>query len=99
MEHSTENQQLLPILLADPPQKCIISSSTGSGKTLAMAIAILSRVDVTKGVPQVLCVTGSYESSVYFSDILGMLSEFSNVAYNFIVRGAQCEKTHFTFTL
>ena len=42
---------VLPMLLADPPMNIVALSEKGMGRTTALALSMLSRVDVSKKWP------------------------------------------------
>ena len=45
--------EVLPVLLTDPPMNVVVQSSSRTGKSIALALSMLSRVDVSKKWPQV----------------------------------------------
>lgn len=68
----------------------IVSSNTGTGKTITSVIAILSRVDVTKKQPQVLCITETDELAAQLNDMIARMGQFLFVTVKLLIRGEQC---------
>ncbi|CAG9854297.1 unnamed protein product [Phyllotreta striolata] len=80
----------LPALLADPPQNLIAQSQSGTGKTAAFVLAMLSRVDVTKKYPQVLCLSPTYELAIQTGEAAAHMAKFCpEIEMKFAVSGEQ----------
>nr|CAI5830466.1 unnamed protein product [Callosobruchus analis] len=80
----------LPTLLADPPQNLIAQSQSGTGKTAAFVLAMLSRVDVSKSYPQVLCLSPTYELAVQTGEVAAHMAKFCpDIEMKFAVRGEE----------
>ncbi|XP_044727949.1 DEAD-box helicase Dbp80 [Chrysoperla carnea] len=80
----------LPTLLADPPQNMIAQSQSGTGKTAAFTLAMLSRVDVTKDYPQVLCLSPTYELAIQTGEVAAKMSQFCpEIRLKYAVRGEE----------
>lgn len=77
--------QGLPYLLETNENLCI-AMSTGTGKTLLYGIAAVSKVDIRKNHPQVLCVCATYEAAVQTAQILHQLSVFKNIQVGLATR-------------
>jgi len=80
----------LPTLLADPPQNMIAQSQSGTGKTAAFVLAMLSRVDVSKQYPQVLCLSPTYELALQTGEVASKMSQFApEITIRYAVRGEE----------
>ncbi|XP_034947575.1 DEAD-box helicase Dbp80 [Chelonus insularis] len=80
----------LPTLLADPPQNMIAQSQSGTGKTAAFVLAMLSRVDVDKHYPQVLCLSPTYELAIQTGEVAAKMSQFCpEIKIKYAVRGEE----------
>lgn len=66
----------LPSLLADPPRNMIAQSQSGTGKSAAFILAMLSRVDLSKKYPQVLCLAPTYELAIQIGEVAATMSKF-----------------------
>lgn len=83
----------LPTLLADPPQNLIAQSQSGTGKTAAFVLAMLSRVDVTKKYPQVLCLSPTYELAIQTGEVAANMGKYCpEIEMKFAVRGEEAER-------
>ncbi|KAM0733862.1 DEAD-box helicase Dbp80 [Formica fusca] len=83
----------LPTLLADPPQNMIAQSQSGTGKTAAFVLAMLSRVDVTKNYPQVLCLSPTYELAIQTGEVAAKMSRFCpEIKIKYAVRGEEISR-------
>ena len=83
----------LPTLLADPPQNMIAQSQSGTGKTAAFVLAMLSRVDITKNYPQVLCLSPTYELAIQTGEVAAKMSAFCNeIKIKYAVRGEEISR-------
>ncbi|KAG8039699.1 hypothetical protein G9C98_000428 [Cotesia typhae] len=80
----------LPTLLADPPQNMIAQSQSGTGKTAAFVLAMLSRVNVDKNYPQVLCLSPTYELAIQTGEVAAKMSQFCpEIKIKYAVRGEE----------
>ncbi|KAF4518747.1 hypothetical protein B566_EDAN006151 [Ephemera danica] len=78
----------LPTLLADPPQNMIAQSQSGTGKTAAFVLAMLTRVDLSKNYPQVLCLAPTYELALQIGEVAKKMAQFlPAIKIVFAVRG------------
>ncbi|XP_018353617.1 PREDICTED: DEAD-box helicase Dbp80 isoform X3 [Trachymyrmex septentrionalis] len=83
----------LPTLLADPPQNMIAQSQSGTGKTAAFVLAMLSRVDVVKNYPQVLCLSPTYELAIQTGEVAAKMSRFCpEIKIKYAVRGEEISR-------
>ncbi|XP_043189230.1 DEAD-box helicase Dbp80-like [Amphibalanus amphitrite] len=83
-------EMALPILLADPPQNLIAQSQSGTGKTAAFVLAMLSRVDITKNYPQVLCLSPTYELALQTGDVAQRMAQYCpDIRIKYAVRGEE----------
>ncbi|KYQ46957.1 DEAD-box helicase Dbp80 [Trachymyrmex zeteki] len=83
----------LPTLLADPPQNMIAQSQSGTGKTAAFVLAMLSRVDVMKEYPQVLCLSPTYELAIQTGEVAAKMSRFCpEIKIKYAVRGEEISR-------
>lgn len=82
----------MPALLADPPQNMIAQSQSGTGKTAAFTLAMLSRVDITKNYPQVLCLSPTYELAIQTGEVAAKMAKYSKITMRYAVRGEQSEQ-------
>ncbi|KAL7306605.1 DEAD-box helicase Dbp80 [Trichogramma pretiosum] len=83
----------LPTLLADPPQNMIAQSQSGTGKTAAFVLAMLSRVDVTKNYPQVLCLSPTYELAIQTGEVAAKMSKHCpEIKIKYAVRGEDLQR-------
>ncbi|XP_018569269.1 DEAD-box helicase Dbp80-like [Anoplophora glabripennis] len=81
-------EKLLPTVLADSPQNLIAQALPGAGKTVAFVLAMLSRVDVTKKYPQVLCLSSTYELAIQTGEVAAYMAKFCpEIEMKFAVRG------------
>lgn len=81
----------LPILLADPPKNMIAQSQSGTGKTAAFVLSMLSRVDVEKQYPQVLCLSPTYELAIQTGEVAARMGKYCPIKIRYAVRGEQSE--------
>lgn len=80
----------LPTLLADPPQNLIAQSQSGTGKTAAFVLAMLSRVNVNKKYPQVLCLSPTYELAIQTGEVAAHMAKFCpEIEMKYAVRGEE----------
>lgn len=91
IDSPSQIQEYIPEILADPPKNCIVQGPTGSGKTLAMAIAIVSRVDAKKKIPQVLCIIAKHEAAIQFGNTLSQICRCSKIKYELVLSGTEGE--------
>jgi len=72
------------------PQNMIAQSQSGTGKTAAFVLAMLSRVDVTKEYPQVLCLSPTYELAIQTGEVAAKMSRFCpEIKIKYAVRGEE----------
>lgn len=84
--------QILPILLADPPQNMVIRSTSGYGKTFAMIVMMLNRVNTADRFPQIVCVTATIMSAAQLTaKILRIGVYMANLRVCNIMQGVQCK--------
>lgn len=68
----------------------IAQSQSGTGKTAAFVLAMLSRVDVTKNYPQVLCLSPTYELAIQTGEVAAKMSRFCpEIKIKYAVRGEE----------
>jgi ATP-dependent RNA helicase DDX19/DBP5 len=83
----------LPALLANPPQNLIVQSQSGTGKTAAFILAMLSRVDVSKKYPQVLCLSPTYEVAIETGEVAAHMAKFCpEIEMKYAVRGEEVSR-------
>lgn len=73
----------------------IAQSQSGTGKTAAFVLAMLSRVDVTKEYPQVLCLSPTYELAIQTGEVAAKMSKFCKIKLRFAVRGEEGRKDRY----
>ncbi|EPS41396.1 hypothetical protein H072_4716 [Dactylellina haptotyla CBS 200.50] len=78
-------ERALPLLLKDPPTNLIGQSQSGTGKTAAFVLAMLTRVDLTKNTPQVLCLAPSRELARQILAVVNNMGSFTGVKTQFAV--------------
>jgi len=82
----------LPMLLADPPNNMIAQSQSGTGKTAAFTLCMLSRVDRTKGYPQALCLSPTYELALQTGAVVEKMGKFlieDGLKVGYAIRGCK----------
>jgi len=68
----------------------IAQSQSGTGKTAAFVLAMLSRVDVVKNYPQVLCLSPTYELAIQTGEVAAKMSRFCpEIKIKYAVRGEE----------
>lgn len=77
----------LPLLLANPPKNLIAQSQSGTGKTAAFVLAMLSRVDVEKKYPQVLCLSPTYELAIQTGEVAAHMARYCHIDMKYATRG------------
>ncbi|CAH3124883.1 unnamed protein product [Porites lobata] len=83
----------LPMLLADPPKNMIAQSQSGTGKTEAFVLPMLSKVDATKNVPQVICISPTYERALQTGQVAEKMGKLCpEVKIGYAVRGKRVSK-------
>jgi ATP-dependent RNA helicase DDX19/DBP5 len=66
----------------------IAQSQSGTGKTAAFVLAMLSRVDLNKNYPQVLCLAPTYELALQIGEVAKKMAQFlPAIKIVFAVRG------------
>lgn len=78
-------ERALPLLLKDPPTNLIGQSQSGTGKTAAFVLAMISRVDLTKQVPQALCLAPSRELARQILFVVETMGQKTGVTTQFAV--------------
>jgi len=69
-------------------QNMIAQSQSGTGKTAAFVLAMLSRVDVTKHWPQVLCLCPTFELAIQIGEVADNMAQFCpDIKIRYAVRG------------
>jgi len=71
--------QALPIILAPNHPNLIGQAHHGSGKTAAFSLGVLSRVDVSRRVPQALILCPTRELAIQVADVLKQLAAYTAV--------------------
>lgn len=84
-------EQALPILLSHPPCNLIAQSQSGTGKTAAFVLAMLSRVDLNKHHPQVICLSPTFDLAQQTGNVLTQMAQFLPLKMAFAVRGSRVE--------
>ncbi|XP_045470399.1 DEAD-box helicase Dbp80 [Harmonia axyridis] len=80
----------LPTLLAVPSQNLIAQSQSGTGKTAAFVLAMLSKVDVSKKYPQILCLSPTYELAIQTGEVAAHMAKFCpEIEMKYAVRGEE----------
>ncbi|KAK6526300.1 RNA helicase required for poly(A+) mRNA export [Orbilia ellipsospora] len=78
-------ERALPLLLKNPPENLIGQSQSGTGKTAAFVLAMLTRVDLAKQAPQILCLAPSRELARQILAVVDNMGSFTNVKTQFAV--------------
>uniref|UniRef100_A0A1X7TVE5 RNA helicase n=1 Tax=Amphimedon queenslandica TaxID=400682 RepID=A0A1X7TVE5_AMPQE len=76
-KQSKIQEEVLPLLLADPPQSIIVQSRSGTGNTVAFVLAMLARVDASRHYPQMLCLSPTEESAQQTARALQQMTQNS----------------------
>jgi ATP-dependent RNA helicase DDX19/DBP5 len=84
-------EQALPILLSDPPCNLIAQSQSGTGKTAAFVLAMLSRVDLSKQHPQVICLSPTFDLAQQTGNVLTHMAQYLPVRMVYAVRGSRVD--------
>lgn len=71
--------EALPIILAQNRPNFIGQAHHGSGKTASYSLAMLSRVDENKHVPQAICVVPVRELAIQVFDVLSQLGKYTKI--------------------
>nr|CAH0104887.1 unnamed protein product [Daphnia galeata] len=80
----------LPTLLVDPPQNMIAQSQSGTGKTAAFVLAMLSRTDVSKNYPHVVCLSPTFELAIQTGEVAKKMAKFCpHIKIRYAVRGEE----------
>ncbi|KAH7103064.1 DEAD-domain-containing protein [Auriculariales sp. MPI-PUGE-AT-0066] len=82
-------ERALPLLLAEPPKNMIGQSQSGTGKTAAFVLAMLSRVDTTKAVPQAICLAPVRELARQIMSVVQQMGQFTNITTAYAIPEAE----------
>lgn len=78
----------MSFLLSDPPQNMIAQSQSGTGRTAAFVIAMLSRVDISKNYPHILCLSPTFELAIQTGQVVSNVARFMpQIKLQYAVRG------------
>ncbi|CDF90738.1 ZYBA0S08-01816g1_1 [Zygosaccharomyces bailii CLIB 213] len=79
-------ERALPLLLHNPPRNMIAQSQSGTGKTAAFSLAMLTRVDPSKGdVTQAICLAPSRELARQTLEVIQEMGKFAKITTQLIV--------------
>ena len=68
----------------------IVQSQSGTGKTAAFVLAMLSRTDITKNYPHVVCLSPTFELAVQAGKMAKKMAMFRpDIAIKYAVRGEE----------
>lgn len=83
----------LPTLLVEPPQNMIAQSQSGTGKTAAFVLAMLSRTNVSKNYPHIICLSPTYELAIQTGEVLKKMATFMpEIKVRYAVRGEEIKR-------
>ena len=69
----------------------IAQSQSGTGKTAAFLLAMLSRTDLIKKYPHVICVSLTYELAIQTGEVLRKMAKYMpDIKVKYAVRGVEC---------
>eukprot|EP01006_Ploeotia_vitrea_P025522 TRINITY_DN58386_c0_g1_i1.p2 TRINITY_DN58386_c0_g1~~TRINITY_DN58386_c0_g1_i1.p2 ORF type:complete len:484 (-),score=287.71 TRINITY_DN58386_c0_g1_i1:1738-3189(-) len=71
--------QALPVVLDKKRPNLIAQAHHGSGKTAAYSLSMLSRVDESKNVPQVICLCPTRELARQVLDVVSSLAKYTKI--------------------
>lgn len=80
-------ENVLPLLLADPPANLIAQSQSGTGKTAAFLLASLQRVNTELEYPQVLILSPTFELSIQTAEIAKRMAKFTKISFRYAHKG------------
>lgn len=79
-------ERALPLLLHNPPRNMIAQSQSGTGKTAAFSLAMLTRVDPSKGdATQAICLAPSRELARQTLEVIQDMGKFAKITTQLIV--------------
>jgi ATP-dependent RNA helicase DDX19/DBP5 len=86
------------------PQNMIAQSQSGTGKTAAFVLAMLSRTDVTKNYPHVVCLSPTFELAIQTGEVAKKMAKFCpHIRIRYAVRGEESNEllffNYFNFSL
>ena len=68
----------------------IAQSQSGTGKTAAFVLAMLSRTNLNKNYPDIICVSPTYELAIQIGEVLKKMAKFMpDVKVKYAVRGVE----------
>jgi ATP-dependent RNA helicase DDX19/DBP5 len=72
------------------PQNMIAQSQSGTGKTAAFVLAMLSRTDVSKNYPHVVCLSPTFELAIQTGEVAKKMAKFCpHIKIRYAVRGEE----------
>lgn len=80
-------ENVLPLLMANPPTNLIAQSQSGTGKTAAFLLASLKRVKVELNHPQVLILAPTLELAVQIADVAKQMAKFTKIKFRHVTKG------------
>ncbi len=82
----------------DSPQNMIAQSQSGTGKTAAFVLAMLSRTDVSKNYPHVVCLSPTFELAIQTGEVAKKMAKFCpHIKIRYAVRGEESNELFFFF--
>ena len=76
--------------LACRPQNMIAQSQSGTGKTAAFVLAMLSRTNLNKNYPHVICLSPTNELAIQTGEVLQKMAKFMpEIKVKYAVRGVE----------
>ena len=68
----------------------IAQSQSGTGKTAAFVLAMLSRTNLNKNYPHVICLSPTYELAIQTGEVLQKMAKFMpEIKVKYAVRGVE----------
>ncbi|KAJ3006531.1 RNA helicase required for poly(A+) mRNA export [Thoreauomyces humboldtii] len=79
-------EKALPLLVANPPKNMIGQSQSGTGKTAAFVLTMLSRINFSSNVPQVVCLAPARELARQIMDVVKEMGKYTPVTTAFAIK-------------
>lgn len=76
-------EEVLPVVLANPPNNLFVQGQSKCGKSLLCLIAVLHKIDVELNSPQAVFVTSSQELAIHMERIITSVCKFTQVSCGF----------------
>ena len=77
--------------LACRPQNMIAQSQSGTGKTAAFVLAMLSRANLNKNYPHIICLSPTCELAIQTGVVLQKMAKFMpEIKVKLAIRGVNC---------